>query len=176
MAAYPKGTLDKHPTASTMGPYPCPRHKSTPVSNPGAPAACGPLHTGITAGSQVNPPRRHRTMKHCETVAFLETKLVYLKGFREGRSGELLTAVDRKIAETRARLAAARELANPPWGQRTMKDTRIQCPYCRVRTWAKDYQSFMADHDRLDGRVCQKAKRDSMARCRDIVPAKTSGK
>ena len=40
------------------------------------------------------------------------------------------------------------------------KDKRIQCPYCKVRTWMKDYRGFMKDHDKPDGRVCQKAKRE----------------
>lgn len=38
-----------------------------------------------------------------------------------------------------------------------IKDTRLQCPHCKVRTWRKDFAAFMADHDRPDGRVCRKA-------------------
>lgn len=38
------------------------------------------------------------------------------------------------------------------------EDKRIKCPYCQVKTWMKDYQKFMKDHDRPDGRLCKKAK------------------
>jgi hypothetical protein len=38
------------------------------------------------------------------------------------------------------------------------EDRRIQCPFCKVRTWMTDYRAFMRDHDRPDGRVCRKAQ------------------
>ncbi len=40
-----------------------------------------------------------------------------------------------------------------------LKDERLQCRCCGVRTWSKDYGAFMKDHDRPDGRVCQAAKK-----------------
>ena len=39
-----------------------------------------------------------------------------------------------------------------------IKDNRIQCPYCKIKTWDTDYRYFMRDHDRPDGRRCQKAR------------------
>lgn len=44
---------------------------------------------------------------------------------------------------------------------RLTKDTRLQCPHCGSRTWSADYAGFMRDHDRVDGRVCQAAKRET---------------
>ncbi len=40
-----------------------------------------------------------------------------------------------------------------------MNDTRLQCPYCKVRTWMSDYVAFMRDHDRPDGRRCVAASK-----------------
>ena len=40
------------------------------------------------------------------------------------------------------------------------KDNRITCPHCKVKTWSRDYTGFMRDHDRIDGRKCQKAAKD----------------
>jgi hypothetical protein len=39
-----------------------------------------------------------------------------------------------------------------------MKDKRIQCPHCKVRTWSNDWRMFMRGHDRPDGRVCRAAQ------------------
>jgi hypothetical protein len=44
-----------------------------------------------------------------------------------------------------------------------MKDPRIACPYCGVRTWMRDYTAFMRDHDRPDGRVCRAAQKPTQA-------------
>jgi hypothetical protein len=52
--------------------------------------------------------------------------------------------------------------------KKEIKDTRIQCPYCKIKTWGKDYRAFMRDHDRADGRRCQKAK-ESMRTYRVMV-------
>lgn len=38
------------------------------------------------------------------------------------------------------------------------KDTRLQCRFCTVRTWSRNYKAFMLDHDRPDGRRCVKAR------------------
>lgn len=38
-----------------------------------------------------------------------------------------------------------------------IKDLRLRCPYCRVRTWMRDYSEFMRDHDRPDGHRCIRA-------------------
>jgi hypothetical protein len=38
-----------------------------------------------------------------------------------------------------------------------LKDTRISCQFCKIKTWMKDYVAFMQDHDRPDGRKCQRA-------------------
>jgi DNA-directed RNA polymerase subunit RPC12/RpoP len=43
--------------------------------------------------------------------------------------------------------------------KKEIKDMRIQCPYCKVKTWMTDRRAFMKDHDRPDGRRCQKARR-----------------
>ncbi len=40
------------------------------------------------------------------------------------------------------------------------RDARISCPHCGVKTWMKDRAAFMRDHDRIDGRKCQKAAKD----------------
>jgi len=37
-------------------------------------------------------------------------------------------------------------------------DNRLACPCCGVKTWSKDFTSFMKNHDRVDGRVCRKAQ------------------
>ena len=36
-------------------------------------------------------------------------------------------------------------------------DKRIRCPHCGVTTWDTDYTRFMSDHDRADGKRCNKA-------------------
>ena len=43
-----------------------------------------------------------------------------------------------------------------------IKDTRLQCPHCGVKTWMKDYRSFMRDHDRPDGMVCRLAAKEKI--------------
>lgn len=43
------------------------------------------------------------------------------------------------------------------------KDMRISCPHCGVKTWMKDRAAFMRDHDRIDGRKCQKAAKEAKA-------------
>jgi hypothetical protein len=37
------------------------------------------------------------------------------------------------------------------------KDARLSCPFCKVKTWSRDYKAFMYDHDRPDGRRCVRA-------------------
>jgi len=38
-------------------------------------------------------------------------------------------------------------------------DTRHACPFCGVRTWARDYVGFLRDHDKPEGGLCVEAKR-----------------
>lgn len=38
-----------------------------------------------------------------------------------------------------------------------MKDNRIKCPFCKIRTWSNNYKAFMKDHDRPDGKMCRAA-------------------
>ncbi len=45
-----------------------------------------------------------------------------------------------------------------------MGDDRLQCRFCGVRTWMRDYNAFMRDHDRPDGRKCRRAARESEGR------------
>jgi hypothetical protein len=49
-----------------------------------------------------------------------------------------------------------------------LEDARIQCPYCKIKTWMRDRRAFMRDHDRPDGRRCEKA-RQSVASYRVLV-------
>jgi len=37
------------------------------------------------------------------------------------------------------------------------KDKRNRCAFCKAVTWNKDLGSFMRDHDRPQGGVCQQA-------------------
>lgn len=55
------------------------------------------------------------------------------------------------------------------------KDTRLQCPYCKMRTWSKNYTQFMADHDRRDGRRCLRASSGGLhswtpSQAKDLTP------
>lgn len=36
-----------------------------------------------------------------------------------------------------------------------IKDTRLQCPTCKTKTWDRDYAYFMRDHDTMHGKVCK---------------------
>lgn len=40
-----------------------------------------------------------------------------------------------------------------------IRDTRLSCPHCGVKTWMTDRAAFMRDHDRVNGRKCQAAAR-----------------
>jgi len=41
-----------------------------------------------------------------------------------------------------------------------MQRKQNQCHHCGVTTWNQDYTGFMRDHDRPDGRRCQKAAKE----------------